>query len=119
MDTILIVDDEPHIRFLYEQELSEEGYHIESVATGAEALQFLEKVPIDLVVLDVRLEDRTANGLTIINEIMRKKRNQKVILNTAYASYMDEGVSWLANGFVVKSADLAELKATIRDVLQA
>lgn len=118
MNKILIVDDEPHIRLLYEQELSVEGYQVESVATGEEALQVLDKKAIDLVVLDIRLEGEPSNGLTILNEILRRKRDQKVILNTAYASYMDEGTSWLASGFVVKSADLTELKETIRNVLQ-
>lgn len=118
MNTILIVDDEPHLRLLYEQELSEEGYDIESVATGREALQVLERDPVDLVVLDIRLEKKTSNGLNVLNEILRRKRDQKVILNTAYPSYMDDGASWMANGFVVKSADLSELKDTIREVLQ-
>ena len=117
MDTILIVDDEPHIRLLYEQELSEEGYHIESVSTGNEALQVLEQDPVDLVVLDIRLKEESSDGLTVLNEILRKNRDQKVVLNTAYASYMDAGASWQANGFVVKSADLTELKTTIKDVL--
>lgn len=119
MNSILIVDDEPHIRLLYTQELAEEGYRIESVATGEDALEAMEREPVDLVVLDIRFENQAANGLAVLNEILRRNRNQKVILNTAYAGYMDEGASWLANGFVVKTADLTELKATIRDVLKA
>lgn len=117
MKMILIVDDEPHIRMLYERELGEEGYRIEAVATGEEALRVLEREPVDLVVLDIRLREHEPNGLTLLNEILTRKRDQKVIINTAYASYMDEGASWLANGFVVKSSDLTELKTKIRDVL--
>ncbi|MBI4551511.1 MAG: response regulator [Candidatus Latescibacteria bacterium] len=117
MKTILIVDDEPYIRMLYERELAEEGYHARAVATGSEALQMLERDPVDVVVLDVRLAEQEPNGLTILNEILARKRDQKIILNTAYPSYMDEGASWLANGFVVKSSDLTELKARIREVL--
>jgi DNA-binding NtrC family response regulator len=118
MSTILIVDDESHIRLLYEQELSSEGYQIKATGSGTEALQMLEDAPVDLVVLDIRLEKQEKNGLEVLNEILRRKRSQKVILNTAYPSYMDEGAAWQANGFVVKSADLTELKTTIKDVLK-
>ena len=86
--------------------------------TGRYAMQILEDAPVDLVVLDIRLENQEQNGLEVLNEILRRKRSQKVILNTAYPSYMDEGAAWQANGFVVKSADLTELKTTIKDILK-
>ena len=117
MNTILVVDDEHFLRLLYERELTEAGYQVEAVGDGNDALAALERAPRDLVILDIRMREGIPNGLMILNEILKQNRGQKVILNTAYASYMDEGASWLANGFVVKSADMTELKTKIREVL--
>ena len=40
-----------------------------------------------------------------------------VILNTAYGAYRENFMSWAADAYVVKSADLTELKSTVRDIL--
>jgi DNA-binding response OmpR family regulator len=42
-----------------------------------------------------------------------------IILNTAYTSYKESFLSWSADAYVVKSADLSELKSKIKEVLSA
>ena len=42
-----------------------------------------------------------------------------VVINTAYSSYKENFLSWSADAYLTKSADLSELKGTIRSILEA
>ena len=115
MATLLIVDDEANQRRLYQEELSDEGYLVKLACNGKEALESIAEVPPDLVVLDIRMP--VMDGLEALGQIIGKERNIPVIIHSAYSSYKDDFISWAADDFVVKSADLAELKKKIRELL--
>jgi DNA-binding response OmpR family regulator len=114
--TILLVEDEANLRLLYEQELGEEGYKIISVGSGEEALDLFDREPIDLAVLDIKLD--RMSGIELLRRMKGKRRDLKVVLNTAYPTYKADFGSWSADAFLVKSADLAQLKTTIQSLLQ-
>lgn len=116
MKKILVVEDEESLRLLYQEELKNEGYDVVTVESGEEAIALLEKNDVDLVVLDIRLTG--INGLEALEEMLLKNRNLKVIINTAYANYKDDFSSWLADAYLIKSSDLTELKATIKNLLE-
>jgi DNA-binding response OmpR family regulator len=63
------------------------------------------------VVLDIRMED--CNGLDLLQEIRNAYQDLPIILNTAYDSYREDVKSIAADHYVVKSFDLAELKAKL------
>jgi CheY-like chemotaxis protein len=64
--SILIVDDEPSVCFLLKEELSElKQFSISTVNDGAEAINLLQKQPIDVVLLDVRMP--RMNGLEAVS----------------------------------------------------
>jgi DNA-binding response OmpR family regulator len=114
--SILIVDDEEDIRSLYESELSGEGFRTHSVSTGEEALRFVEENPqIDLVILDIKLEQM--DGLKVLEELRSRRTTMPVILNSAYSTYKSNFNSWLADAYLVKSANLSELKNQVRELL--
>ncbi len=113
--TILVVDDEDHIRRLYEKELSEEGYQVETAHSGEEALRIAEKQPPDLVILDIKLQDQ--NGLEVLGGIKKLNQDTPVILHSAYSTYKSDFQSWLADAYLVKSPNLDELKKKIRELL--
>lgn len=114
-ETILIVDDEAHQRMLYQEELSAEGFQIILASNGREAIEkVLETVP-DLIVLDIRMP--VMDGLEAMGEIIRRAKDIPIIMHSAYSSYKDDFMSWAADDFVVKSADLMELKRKIRGLL--
>jgi DNA-binding NtrC family response regulator len=115
MTKLLVVDDEKNIRRLYESELKREGYEVETAESAEEALELIEKAPPDLVVLDIRLEGM--DGIDCLRTIMEKRRDLPVILNSAYSTYKQDFASWMADAYVVKSADLTELKQKVREVL--
>ena len=115
MTRVLVVDDEKNIRRLYETELTRDGYDVVTAESAEEALEALEETEPDLVVLDIRLDGM--DGIDCLRAIMERKRDLPVILNSAYSTYKQDFASWMADAYVVKSADLTELKDTIKDVL--
>ena len=118
MATILLVEDDGNQRLLYEQELGEEGYTVRSAASGPEALAMLEggERP-DVVVLDIYMPGM--DGIEALGKILGTDNSIPVILNTAYATYKDNFMTWAADAYVIKSSDLAELKAKIKEILAA
>ncbi|HDD53216.1 MAG TPA: response regulator [Thermosulfidibacter takaii] len=113
---LLIVDDEESIRLLYQQEFTDEGYDVALASSGEEALEVLDKEPVDLVILDIRMKEMS--GLEALQHIVKEKKNLPVILCSAYSSYQDDFSSWLADAYVIKSSDLTELKEEVKRLLE-
>ncbi|MGA3173098.1 MAG: response regulator [Syntrophorhabdales bacterium] len=114
---ILLVDDEEHIRLLFKEELEEEGYGIGLASDGFEALDILKTERFDLVVLDIKMPGM--DGIQTLNEIKKLNKDQRVILCSAYGEFKQDFSSWVSDAYVVKSADMRELKDTIKKVLGA
>ena len=115
MTRILCVDDDRNLLRLYREELAEDGYGVILARNGKEAVKkFAEKKP-DLVIMDIRMPQM--DGIEALNAILGKDRQVPVILNTAYAQYKENFMTWGADAYVLKSSDLTELKEKIRDVL--
>ena len=117
MPKILIVDDEEHIRFLYAEELSDEGYDVATHDSGDGLLELIDKEKPDLVILDIKMVDY--NGLDLLQDIRNKYYNLPVILCTAYDTFKDDMKSIAADFYVIKSFDLTELKNKVKQALEA
>jgi CheY-like chemotaxis protein len=115
MKTILVADDEEAIRLLLEEELREEGYNVIAVSNARDALKMVETEPLDLVILDIRMPGM--DGLEALPRILGMKEGLPVILNTAYSQYKESFMSWAADAYIVKSADLTELKRKIKELI--
>ena len=115
-ERILVVDDEEHQGLLYEQELTDEGYLVDIVTSGYQALEKVKETMYDLVILDIGMPDM--NGLETLGRMLSMDNKLPVILNTAYPSYKDNFMSWAADAYVVKSSDLTELKSKIKESLR-
>ena len=114
---ILIVDDEEHIRFLYSEELADEGYEVITADSGFKLLERIEDEKPDLVVLDIKMVDY--NGLDLLQDIRNKFYDLPVILCTAYDTFKEDMKSIAADYYVIKSFDLTELKNRIAAALEA
>jgi len=112
---LMIVDDDVNQGLLYEQELVDEGYHVDVANSGKEALELIKKNSYDLVVLDIGMPEM--NGLETLSRMLGIDNKIPVILNTAYPSYKDNFMSWAADAYVVKSMDTTELKEKIKESL--
>jgi DNA-binding NtrC family response regulator len=82
--TILVADDEPDIRELFQDLLEPSGAQVRLANSGAEALEVLEANSIDLAILDVRMPD--PDGLTLLKQLREQGNDLPVIIVTAQES---------------------------------
>ncbi len=108
---ILIVDDDQSILRLYQEELEEDGYEIVTAANGKEGLEKFDAEDFDLVSLDIHLPD--IDGIKLLRQMKEKKPRLPIIMSTAY-DYRDDFSVWASEAYIVKSADLSEMKAAIK-----
>lgn len=116
MKKILVVDDEANIRILYADELAEEGYEVVTAANTAEAVEKLQESEFDLTVLDIKLKNES--GIELLQKLVKERHEMPVILCSAFSCYKDDFSAWLADGYIVKSGNLDELKQEIARVLE-
>jgi DNA-binding NtrC family response regulator len=83
-NNILVVDDEPHIRYLIQKVLLEEQLEVDAVSSAMEALEKLEASPVDLAIVDLCLPDMT--GLDLAEAIRMLDPGTPVIMITAYGT---------------------------------
>jgi CheY-like chemotaxis protein len=115
MARILLVEDDDNQRLLYREELEDEGYEVLEARDGREALARIERDPPDAVVLDINMPG--IDGLQTLTRIHDLNRKLPVVLNSAYAAYRDQFVSWIADAYVTKSSNTQELRQAVRTVL--
>ncbi len=113
---ILVVEDEEPLRFLYEEELKEDGYDVLTACNGKEALLKIEEEKPDLIILDIVMP--IMDGMEALGRIVGKYKGIPIILSTSYSEYRQDFMSWAADAYVVKSSDLRELKAKISELLR-
>lgn len=115
---ILVVDDEPDLRTLYELTLLREGYRVETAESCAEALQCLREQRFDVVITDMRLTDGL--GLALIRQLKADLRPERCVVITAYGS-ADNAVESLKAGafdYLTKPVDLKQFRAVIASAVQ-
>jgi two-component system response regulator (stage 0 sporulation protein F) len=115
MKRILVVDDEEGIRQLYKEELEDEGYEVELAERGEEALEKISRAKPDAVILDLKMPGM--GGLDVLEWIREQDKDLPVIISTAYGEYKSDLTTWASDAYIVKSADLTELKRVIRGFL--
>lgn len=116
MKKILIVDDEEVIRMLYSEELEDDGYSVITADSGHGLIEKIERERPDLVILDIKMAEH--DGLDLLQDIRRDFYDIPVILCSAYSSFKGDLKSIAADYYVVKSADLSELRQKIKMALE-
>lgn len=114
---ILIVDDEKEIADVIELYLKSNEYNIFKYYTGAEALECIENVKLDLAILDVMLPD--IDGFTILKKI-REKYTFPVMMLTAKIQDIDKitGLTLGADDYIAKPFNPLELVARVKSQLR-
>ncbi|MFV0420988.1 response regulator [Oleidesulfovibrio sp.] len=107
--TILVVDDEKHIRMLYKEELEAEGYAVVTSDGQEPIMEVIAREQPNLVILDIKLAP-DVSGLDLLQQIRSHNHDLPVILSTAYDSFQHDLKSIAADYYVVKSVDQEELK---------
>ncbi|MBW1705863.1 MAG: PAS domain S-box protein [Deltaproteobacteria bacterium] len=111
---VLLVDDEEDFRRAITRRLSKRGMLIEQAGTGEECTSILEKWPVDVVVLDVKMPGMS--GIEVLKRIKEKYTGTEVILLTGHASVRDgvEGIKSGAFDYVTKPLELEHLVCKIQ-----
>src|SRR3989441_138060 len=114
---VLVVDDEKHIVELARLYLTREGYEVEGVGDGAQAVARFTQVKPDLVILDIMLPG--TDGLTICKEI-RKLSQVPIIMLTARDEVTDKvvGLEVGADDYLTKPFHPQELVARAKALLR-
>ncbi len=115
---VLVVDDEPDLRTLYELTLLREGYRVDAAGTLAEAWEQLEAKKFDAVITDMRLPDGL--GLELLHRMLEGQRAERCIVMTAYGS-TDNAVEALKAGafdYLTKPVDLKQFRTVVASAIQ-
>jgi PAS domain S-box-containing protein len=120
-NSILIVDDDEHVRLLFADFLKEKGFEVREAPTGLQALQMIRKQPPDLVLLDVRLPDM--NGVEVCREIKNDAKLTDVFVALCSGEATDsvakvDGLEVGADEYLVKPFGIDELLARVRTLLR-
>ena len=115
---ILVVDDEPDLRTLYELTLLREGYRVETAGTLEEARTQLQERRFDAVITDMRLPDGL--GLELLHALRRQQRPERCIVMTAYGSAENAVESLKAGAFdyLTKPVDLKQFRSIVASAVQ-
>lgn len=115
---ILVVDDEPDLRTLYELTLLREGYRVEAAATLGEAWAMLQDRKFDAVITDMRLPDGL--GLELLQRMAAQQRGERCVVMTAYGS-AENAVEALKAGafdYLTKPVDLKQFRQVVASAIQ-
>ncbi len=115
---ILVIDDEPDLRTLYELTLLREGYRVEAAADLAQARAQLQERRFDAVITDMRLPDGL--GLELLREMVSQQRPERCVVITAHGS-AENAVEALKAGafdYLTKPVDLKQFRNVVASAIQ-
>lgn len=117
MIKILIVDDDPHIRELVGLFLRNEGFDVYEASDGLEALELLESVKADMIILDVMMPNM--DGWKLCAEL-RKSYDLPVLMLTAKGQTADKvkGFELGTDDYLVKPFEPVELVVRVKALLK-
>lgn len=116
--SILVVDDEPDLRTLYELTLLREGYRVETASSVQEARDQLKAHRFDAVITDMRLPD--GFGMELLQDLRDQQRRERCVVMTAYGS-AENAVEALRSGafdYLTKPVDLKQFRSVVASAVQ-
>lgn len=116
MKKILVVDDERKVRKVYSELLASEGYEVISVSNAVEANEILEKVSIDLVLLDINMPEIDGSLTYQIIDMFYKKT--KVIVCSVRSLEDQHKIIEGAKDYYDKSQGISVLRNKVRRIFE-
>jgi CheY-like chemotaxis protein len=116
---ILIVDDDPMIRFLVQEYLSASGFQVTACSSGSEALSVFASSPPDLVVLDMQMPEM--NGLEVLARVRELPHGESVpvLLLSANASEARSEDGPNPDQFLEKPFQMSDLLEAVKSTVRA
>lgn len=116
---ILVVDDEENARIGLSRLLEREGYIVESVGNGYEALNYLRQQEVNLIITDINMPEM--NGIVFLKELNKSYPQSNVIMITAYGgveSYI-ESMNQGAFEYINKPVKIEELNSILKKIFKS
>ena len=118
---ILVVDDNPPLRYALGRTLRQHGFQVIDAATGEEALRIAISEQPDLVLLDVNLPD--LHGFDVTRRLRSEERTKAIPILQISASFVQmehrmQGLAAGADAYLVEPVEPGELVANIRALLR-
>ena len=113
-ESILVVDDDTEVRETLSSVLLDEGYLVEAVKSGKEAIRASETAYFDVALIDMELPDM--KGIEILRRLKEKQPGMVKIIITGFPSLENavKAVNEGAHGYVLKPFNMSELLKMIR-----
>lgn len=114
---ILVVDDEPSVCLALEGVLSRQGYRVVTTNNADEALSFLERLPVDLALLDLNMPGM--NGVQLMGEIKQRWPQTQVMILTGYGT-LETAITALRRGahdYLLKPSSPHDIIASVEKAL--
>ena len=108
--TVLVVDDEKNIQVTLSRALSMAGHNVEVAGGGREALEKIAALPVDVVVMDVRMPD--LDGLSVLEKARQTRPDLPVVIMSGHGS-----LEIVRNAFKLGAFDYLEKPITEKDKL--
>ena len=107
--SVLIIDDEPNMRWVLGKALEQAGYTVQTASGGEEGLGVLAHNPVGLVLLDLKLKGE--DGLAVLRRIRQRAPEVVVLMFTAYGTVPAavEAIQLGASDFLRKPFDVEEV----------
>jgi len=114
--SILLVEDEPEVRFELKRFLQRYSSNVITAKNGEEGLQLFKKHTPDIVISDIKMPKM--NGIDMAKVIKKLEPSQTIIFTTAHSdnSYFLEAIEMQVDGYILKPVDLGLLKKKINDL---
>jgi len=119
LNSILIIDDDDQLRNSFKKLLSEEGYKVDSAASGEAGLNIVKKEVPDIVILDMRLPGM--NGLETFRAIRKIEPKLPVIIMTAFGTTETaiEATKLGAFDYILKPFDIPDMLSLVKQAISA
>jgi DNA-binding NtrC family response regulator len=117
MSSILIIDDEVGIRASLSSILEDEGYSVEAVENGKQAIKICEKMQFDVALIDINLPD--IKGTELLAKLKQISPKMVRIIITGYPTIENavKAVNEKSDGYILKPFNIPELLQTIKKLL--
>ena len=114
--SVLLVDDEPDIRFTARFMLEPEGYSLREASTGEQALEILHENTFDAILLDIRLPG--IQGWDVLDHVRANMPGVPVVMMSAHSSgdTMKKAIELGSTAYLLKPFKQAELLRVLDDV---
>jgi DNA-binding NtrC family response regulator len=117
-ESILVVDDDAEVRKTLSSILSKEGYLVETVENGKQAIRISEKSRFDVALIDIKLSDM--EGTELLHRLKENQPHVVKIVITGFPTLENamETVNEGADGYILKPFDVEKLLEMIRKHLK-